>query len=156
MIQNRCVPVCRAEQERHRSVSKADTPPKCSDLFDQSLRLFLISVLYSNASLSPKTNRACEMKVFLMFWWLVVRQWNESKACVITFPSHEPSNKWINDSMKPVKQVMQLCASGCPGTHLTEDSEGFGQSFAQQADPFGKQLVQMFPEMLADKEQSWF
>lgn len=45
-------------------------------------------------------------------------------------------------------------AFGRPGTHLTEDGEGFGQSLAQQADPFGKQLVQMFPEMLADKEHT--
>lgn len=52
------------------------------------------------------------------------------------------------------KKVMQLRAFGCPGTHIAEDGEGFGQSFAQQADPFGKQLVQMFPEMLAGKEQS--
>lgn len=46
----------------------------------------------------------------------------------------------------------RLRASGCPGTHVTEDGEGLGQSFSQQADPFGKQLVQMFAEMLADKE----
>lgn len=119
MLQNRCVRVCRAEQERHRSVSAADTPPKCSDLFDQSL----------------KTNTACAIEVFLMFW-------NEYKTCFMTIPSHEPQT------------VTRLRAFGRPGTHLTEDGEGFGQSLAQQADPLGKQLVQMFPEMLADKEHS--
>lgn len=72
MLQNRCVPVCRAEQERHRSVSTADTPPKCSDLFAQSLRLFIISaqhggVLYSNAAVT-ENKCDCEMKVFLMLW----------------------------------------------------------------------------------------
>jgi len=40
------------------------------------------------------------------------------------------------------------------GTHITQDREGFGQSVAQQPDPFGKQPVQMFPEMLTDKEWS--
>lgn len=38
----------------------------------------------------------------------------------------------------------------CAGTHIVEDCERFSQRFAQQADPFGKQLVQMFAEMLTD------
>lgn len=74
MLQTRCGPVCRAEQERHRSVSTADTPPKCSDLFDQRIGgFFAISaqpagVGSSSATLALQTHAACELKVFLMFW----------------------------------------------------------------------------------------
>lgn len=38
----------------------------------------------------------------------------------------------------------------CAGTHIVQDGERFRQRFAEQADPFGKQLVQMFAEMLTD------
>lgn len=38
----------------------------------------------------------------------------------------------------------------CAGTYIVQDCECFSQRFAQQADPFGKQLVQMFAEMLTD------
>lgn len=55
MLQNRSVPVCRAEQERQRSVSTADTPPKCSDLLDSRLRLFVISVQHAGV-LYPNPN----------------------------------------------------------------------------------------------------
>lgn len=34
------------------------------------------------------------------------------------------------------------------GTYITQDHESFSQSFTKQSDPFGKQLVQMFTEML--------
>lgn len=34
------------------------------------------------------------------------------------------------------------------GTHVVQDGEGLGQSVTQQSDPFGKQLVQMFTEVL--------
>lgn len=63
----------------------------------------------------------------------MVCQLNEYKAC---------RNEWMNE---------RQARRGCPGTHITEDGEGFGQSVAQQADPFGKQLVQMFPEVLSDR-----
>lgn len=36
------------------------------------------------------------------------------------------------------------------GTYIVQDCEGFSQRLTQQPDPFGKQLVQMFTEMLTD------
>lgn len=38
------------------------------------------------------------------------------------------------------------------GTYIIQDGEGFGQRFTQQPDPFGKQLVQMFLEMLTRRK----
>lgn len=61
-------------------------------------------------------------------------------------------NKWLHEKAVGGGKVTQLPAFGCPGTHIAEDGEGFGQSFAQQADPFGEQLVQMFPKMLAKRD----
>lgn len=40
----------------------------------------------------------------------------------------------------------------CTGTYIIQDCESFGQRFAQQPDPFGKQLVEMFTEMLTDND----
>lgn len=37
-------------------------------------------------------------------------------------------------------------------TYITEDCKRFGQSFTQQPNPFGKQLVQMLPEMLTHND----
>lgn len=36
------------------------------------------------------------------------------------------------------------------GTYIIQDCEGFSQRLTQQPDPFSKQLVQMFTEMLTD------
>lgn len=39
-------------------------------------------------------------------------------------------------------------------TYITQDHESFSQSFTKQSDPFGKQLVQMFTEMLTHNHKS--
>lgn len=64
-------------------------------------------------------------------------------------PSHDSPNEWIVP--KTVKRVARF---GRSETHITEDGEGLGQSFAQQADPFCKQLVQMLPEVLSIKSNA--
>lgn len=43
----------------------------------------------------------------------------------------------------------------CAGTYIIQDCERFGQRFAQQPDPFGKQLVEMFTEVLTDNGHRW-
>lgn len=37
-------------------------------------------------------------------------------------------------------------------TYIIQDCEGLCQSFAQQPNPFGKQFIQMFTEMLIDNQ----
>ncbi len=47
----------------------------------------------------------------------------------------------------------QVRVKSFTGTYITQDCECFRQSFTKQPDPFGKQLVQMFTEVLTDNDR---
>lgn len=60
------------------------TPPKCSNIFDKSVLLFMISsVLYLEHILTVKTNVACKMKVSLVFGSNGALELNENEEAFV-------------------------------------------------------------------------